>query len=116
MRKKTSPVKERRFRETTIAASIAPRPALNEPLLTIAEVARILQSSRGFVYTLLQSGELPSISIRRLRRVRGADLDKFIKEIWIHRPVIAKGQPEIQKAAEPVQGRLAKWRREHGQH
>ncbi len=120
MSKKSSPGKQRRFEETTIAASIAahtpsPRPEINERLLTIGEVARILHASRSFVYALLRSGELPSFSLRRLRRIRATDLDEFVKSERIRSEDGAGSQPRKSKSTnEPVEGRLERWRRERG--
>ncbi len=119
MSKKVPPVRKRRFPETIVsqrlAGSTATARGRDGPLLTIPDVARILHSSRSFVYTLLRSGELPSISIRRLRRVRARDLDEFIKAIWSTRAQPARGEAKPSEARRPIEGRLAKWRREHGQ-
>jgi excisionase family DNA binding protein len=111
LRKKVRLVKERRYEQTTTTA----RAASKDQVLTAADVARILQVSRGLVYRLIWSGELPSVSFRRILRIRARDLNEFIKESW-------KGgsdrhsvtQQHQDKGPEPVQGRLAKWRSERG--
>lgn len=54
-----------------------------EPLLTPKEIATILQLGKNRVYSMLRSGELPSIRVcgsRKLTlRVRPSDLDKWIR-------------------------------------
>lgn len=47
-------------------------------LLTIPEVCAALVISRDAVYELLHSGRLPSVTIGRLRRIRVADLERFV--------------------------------------
>jgi excisionase family DNA binding protein len=49
-------------------------------LLTPAEVAEKLNVSRALVYVLIKSGEIPSIRIVSLVRVRKEDLEKYIHE------------------------------------
>jgi len=48
-------------------------------LLKAEEVAEILNVSRAFVYQLMQTGELPSVHLRRSVRVRPADLEEVIR-------------------------------------
>lgn len=53
-----------------------------EPLLfTVVEVAGILKLSRTEVYELLYSGSLPSVKIGASRRVKRADLEKFVMNL-----------------------------------
>jgi excisionase family DNA binding protein len=47
-------------------------------VLTVPQVAEALQVSRGHVYQLLQSGELPSVRIGRNRRVVASALDDYL--------------------------------------
>jgi excisionase family DNA binding protein len=47
-------------------------------LLTAQEVANILNISRSFAYTLLQTGQIPSIRLGRSVRVRPQDLEEYI--------------------------------------
>jgi len=112
--RKVRPARKRIYPESTALQNLAPRrKAADETLLTVADVAHKQQISRGLVYVLLRSGELPSLWIRRLRRIRARDLDQFIRERWIgHSGQKAEGPPPNKK--EPVEGRLAKYRREHG--
>lgn len=49
----------------------------NDVLITAVEAARRLSMSQRTIYRLLTSGELPSVKIRRARRIRVADLERF---------------------------------------
>ena len=57
---------------------IAP-PANGAPLLTGDEVAERLQVSRSFAFRLMQRGEIATVRLGRLRRVRLVDLEAFIQ-------------------------------------
>jgi excisionase family DNA binding protein len=48
-------------------------------LLKVKEVADILQISRAMAYTLMQRGDIPTVWIRKARRVRPEDLIKYIE-------------------------------------
>lgn len=48
-------------------------------LLKANEVAELLSVSRSFAYALMQSGQLPTVHIRRSVRVRPEDLEEFIR-------------------------------------
>jgi excisionase family DNA binding protein len=50
-------------------------------LLTVEEVAGKLNIGRTTVYELIASGDLPSITIRRCRRVLRSDLDAYITRL-----------------------------------
>ena len=50
-----------------------------EILLTIPQVAERLHMARSTVYELVLSGQLPSLTIGRSRRIREADLDAWIQ-------------------------------------
>ena len=49
------------------------------PLLSVDNVAEIIQSSTKTVRRLIEAGELPHVRIGRLVRIRPEDLDRFIK-------------------------------------
>lgn len=49
-------------------------------LLTVEQVAQRLHLSRSKAWELVSSGELPSITIGRSRRVSVASLQQWIKE------------------------------------
>lgn len=52
---------------------------MREPaLLRVEEAARRIGLSRSKTYALVLAGELPSVSIGRSRRVRTADLERWI--------------------------------------
>lgn len=53
----------------------APYPAL---LVDVPTAAAMLQVSRSKLYLLLQSGELPSLRVGRLRRIRRDALAAFV--------------------------------------
>jgi excisionase family DNA binding protein len=52
--------------------------ALEPILLRPADLIGLLQLSRGEVYHLLASGQIPNIRIGRLRRIRRQDLDEWL--------------------------------------
>jgi excisionase family DNA binding protein len=50
----------------------------NSPLLKALDVAKRLNISRSLAYQLMESGEIPTIRIRKLVRVYEADLQNYI--------------------------------------
>lgn len=64
-------------------AARAPRDSRPEPpaLLTVDDVAELLQMSRSWVYEhLIRPGDLPSILLGTARRVRRTDFDRFVED------------------------------------
>ena len=53
----------------------APAPLL---LLSVAEGARLLGISRTKAYELVMSGQLQSVKLGRLRKIRPGDLEAFV--------------------------------------
>jgi len=51
-----------------------------ERLLRASEVASILNVSRSLAYRLMKQGDIPSIRINRVVRVRPSDLKVFIED------------------------------------
>jgi excisionase family DNA binding protein len=49
-------------------------------LLTGREVARKLNISKSFAFLLMQRGEIPTVHLGRLVRVRQEDLEQFIEQ------------------------------------
>ena len=49
-------------------------------LVTLPDAARFLSVSRGSLYDLLSSGQLPSVHIGRARRVPMGELRRFVRE------------------------------------
>lgn len=49
-------------------------------VLTPEQVAEVLSLSRSTAYHLIETGELPSVRIGRLRRVRKVDLERWVEE------------------------------------
>jgi excisionase family DNA binding protein len=58
---------------------------LNTPtdkyLLTVEEAAELLALGRTTVYALIRSGDLNSVQVGRLRRVRPSDLAAFAESL-----------------------------------
>ena len=61
----------------------------DERLLKPAEVADILQISKAKAYSLLQSGEIPTVRIGVLVRVRRGDLERYIR----NKTALGAGEP-----------------------
>ena len=53
---------------------------MEENLLKSSEVAEILHVSRSLVYSLLKCGDIPTVRIGRMIRVRPGDLERYIHE------------------------------------
>ena len=51
-----------------------------EKLLKASEVAGLLNISRAFAYQLMNKGELRTVAIGAIRRVRPEDLERFIEK------------------------------------
>jgi excisionase family DNA binding protein len=51
-----------------------------EYLLSPQELSGVLGLGRTSTYAILSSGAIPSVRIGRLRKVRRADVDKFIED------------------------------------
>jgi excisionase family DNA binding protein len=59
-------------------AAIEGQGTLAGPLLTVAEVARLLRVSNMTVYRLIKAGELPALRVGKNYRIREADLQAFL--------------------------------------
>lgn len=55
---------------------------VNATLLKPQDIAQRLKISRAMAYKLLTMGELPSVRIGRIVRVREADLEAYIQKCW----------------------------------
>ena len=53
---------------------------MKENLLKGGQVAEILHVSLSFAYLLMKRGDIPTVRIGKLIRVRQADLDRYIQE------------------------------------
>ncbi len=53
---------------------------LEDPILTIPEVARYLKMSKSKVYNLVSKKEIPHLKIGRNVRIRQADLQRWIEK------------------------------------
>lgn len=58
--------------------NLSKRPTIGK-LLKAEEVAELLSVSRSFTYSLMQTGDLPTVRLGRAVRVRPEDLEKFIQ-------------------------------------
>lgn len=57
-------------------------PASGETLLlTCEETARELRIARRRIFEMIADGQLPSVKIGASRRIRRADLEKFVREL-----------------------------------
>ena len=52
---------------------------INDRLLTADELVEFLHVSKATAYNLMHRGEIPSVRMGRLVRVRLGDLEKFIR-------------------------------------
>ena len=55
-----------------------------EYLMSPEELAEFLGLGRTSTYALLRAGEIPSIRIGKLRKVRRSDVDKFVEDRLAH--------------------------------
>jgi excisionase family DNA binding protein len=53
---------------------------MGERLLKPADVAEILQVSKAHAYILMKRGEIPTLRIGKIVRVRLEDLERYINE------------------------------------
>jgi excisionase family DNA binding protein len=51
-----------------------------EALLTPEELARYLKCSRTFAYQILARGEIPSLKLGKLRRIRREDAELYVEK------------------------------------
>ena len=58
---------------------------MKEHLLKGSEVAEILHISTSFAYTLMRRGEIPTVRIGSVVRVRPEDLERYIHEQAVKR-------------------------------
>jgi excisionase family DNA binding protein len=49
-------------------------------ILSPDELAELLKCKRTFVYSILSQGLIPSFKLGKLRRVRRADVDRYIEK------------------------------------
>lgn len=54
---------------------------MEKRLLTVEEVAEVLNVSKGTVYNLFQAGALPGLKLGRSRRVSVEDLDAYLARL-----------------------------------
>jgi excisionase family DNA binding protein len=52
-------------------------------LLTVTEAAARLGIGRTLMYELISTGEIPSVCVGRLRRIRTVDLEEYAAELAV---------------------------------
>jgi excisionase family DNA binding protein len=55
-----------------------PKYIATHALLKAADIAKFLNISKSMAYRLMQTGEIPTVSIGKAKRVRPIDLHNFI--------------------------------------
>ena len=55
-------------------------PTEHEHLLSVEELARFLGVGRTSAYNLLSAGDIPSIRIGKLRKIRREDVERFLED------------------------------------
>jgi excisionase family DNA binding protein len=50
-------------------------------LYTPTEAAVVLSVGRSTVYELMAAGQLPFVQVRRVRKIRRADLERFVADL-----------------------------------
>ncbi len=58
---------------------------LDEPLLTVGEVAQTMRVSNMTVYRLIKSGQLAAIRVGKNYRIRRRDVERYLSEraVWV---------------------------------
>ncbi|MFD9608766.1 helix-turn-helix domain-containing protein [Streptomyces sp. NPDC059083] len=59
----------------------AANPAPARALFTVKGAAEYLSLGRSTVYELMAAGKLPYTKVGRIRRIRRAELDKFVAQL-----------------------------------
>lgn len=67
--------------DTSETTTVTPAPAPVRFLLTVEEAAQNLGIGRTLMYSLVSSGQVESVTIGRLRRVRPADLKRYAETL-----------------------------------
>ncbi len=62
------------------AASVVPKKAMPEDILTIREVTEYLKVTERTLYRLVQEGQLPAFKVGNSWRFRRADLERWISK------------------------------------
>ena len=57
---------------------------LEEPLLTVDEVARVMRVSNMTVYRLIKAGQLAAIRVGKNYRIRRRDVARYLDERAVH--------------------------------
>ena len=54
---------------------------MEKSLLSVAEAAEVVGVSRSFLYDRVMAGEVASLKIGKLRKIRVADLEQWIESL-----------------------------------
>ena len=57
---------------------------LEDPLLTVGEVAQLMRVSNMTVYRLIKSGQLAAIRVGKNYRIRRNDVSRYLDERAVH--------------------------------
>ena len=57
---------------------------LEDPLLTVGEVAQLMRVSNMTVYRLIKSGQLAAIRVGKNYRIRHKDVERYLDERAVH--------------------------------
>ncbi len=52
---------------------------IDDPLLTVADLARLLGCGRTMAWALVNSGQIPTIRVGRLVRIARTDVTEFLR-------------------------------------
>ncbi len=61
-----------------------PGSSMEEPLLTVGEVASVMRVSNMTVYRLIKSGQLAAIRVGKNYRIRRGDVDRYLSDRAVH--------------------------------
>ena len=64
-------------------------PQLEDPLLTVGEVAQVMRVSNMTVYRLIKSGQMAAIRVGKNYRIRRRDVERYLSD----RAVLVEGGP-----------------------
>ena len=72
---------------------------MNDEVLTIKDVARLLKLAEKTVYSMAQLGELPAFKVRGQWRFKRIDMDRWIEERKSEAPVAATAARHPRRSA-----------------
>ncbi|MDQ6803390.1 MAG: helix-turn-helix domain-containing protein [Actinomycetota bacterium] len=80
--------------DSTIATAQGdPIRALTLLVVDVRQAAQLLQCSRSLLYELIRAGELPTVKIGRLTRIKVSALHGFVERGGLSRDPLVRGSP-----------------------